>query len=84
MTKGTRVRKRTSTKTGNSGLYNLYIIIAHSFVGKITFYAFITLMLILAAIIASGNQFDLFFKITGAGLLLITVVSWLVYLFSKD
>ncbi|MHB8964273.1 MAG: hypothetical protein ACYC5K_14090 [Saccharofermentanales bacterium] len=84
MTKGNRGRKRTSTKAVNSGLYNLYIIVAHSFVGKIAFYAFITFILILAAIIASRNQFDLFFKITGAGLLLITVVSWLVYLFSKD
>lgn len=79
-----RGRKKTSRKSANSGLYNLYIIVAHSFVGKIAFYAFITCILVLAAIIASGNQFDLFFKITGAGLLAITVVSWLVYLFSKE
>jgi hypothetical protein len=77
-------RKSTRRKSADSTLHNLYVLLKHSFVGKLAFYSMISALLLLAAMIASGNQFDAFFKITGTGLLVITIISWLTYLFTKE
>ncbi len=77
-------RRKKSRRSTASGLYNLYVIVAESFVGKLVFFAFVTGILMLAAILVSGNRFDLFFKITGTGLMIMTVISWLIYIFAKE
>ena len=81
MAKSKRTTRRKST---DSTIHNLYVIVRHSFVGKIAVYAMVGAVLLLVAILASRNQFDLFFKITGIGLLVVTVVSWLTYLLTKE
>lgn len=78
-------KRKTTKKTKTSASSDLYYLISHSFAGKILFTIFVASLIILMAILISKNDFDAFFKITGFAILVVTILSWLIYLIAgKD
>ena len=79
-----RSRKKTTVKSKSSGLAgDIYTLISYSYAGKLLFVFILAALVIFAAILISKNEFDLFFRITGIAILLITVVSWILYLLKR-
>lgn len=72
------------TKSKNTSSESLFSVVMRSFVGKLLILVMVSSLVVLAAIVISGNDFDLFFKITGIAILIITICSWIIYLIPKN
>lgn len=77
-------RKKTKSASKSPGLVSdIKTIISYSFAGKLLLSLIIGGLVVLVAMIASGNQYDMFFRITGISVLLITLLSLILYLARK-
>ncbi len=79
-----RHRNKTTVKRRSSSLAgDIYTLISYSYAGKLLFVFIIAAVVIFAAILISKNKFDSFFRITGTAILLITIISWILYLLKR-
>ncbi len=77
-------RKKSSAKKKKSGLTSdIYTLISYSYAGKLISALIISALVLLTSMIISRNDYDLFFRLNGIAVLVITIISWIIFLIKR-